>query len=417
VTATLVPVRVGTLLRVAAPLAFYRNWDTDDFRAIEPHTALLDLDANDDVLTVGQVDPYDYFLIEGELNLAAEGGSERRLKAGELDAGFPVAHLRPSRYRVRTQTPCRLLRVEQSRVKQPARRRRARFKIEERAVDGSFREHQLVDDFMGELAAGRVQLPSLPSIAVKIRRAVAAEDFDMGKLATIIGADPAIAARLIKIANSATFRGESPCDSLRTALVRLGVDRTQNIVVSLAMRGLYQADQPHIRERMLKSWRHAVEIAATAAVLARLSPGLAEDRAMLVGLLHEIGAVPLLQMAGDYLDLEDTPGVIDEIVGALTPEVSSTILTRWQFHERFAEAAMAASNWYHDAQPEASYTDLIVIAHLHALVRHREFEKLPRIDETPAFGKLAVGVLSPQLSLLVLDEARGKIQELRTLLA
>ena len=53
----------------------------------------------------------------------------------------------------------------------------------------------------------------------------------------------------------------------------------------------------------------------------------------------------------------------------------------------------------------------------HSLVRQRAFQKLPRIDETPAFQKLAVGLLSPQLSLLVLDEAKNQISELKTLLA
>lgn len=57
------------------------------------------------------------------------------------------------------------------------------------------------------------------------------------------------------------------------------------------------------------------------------------------------------------------------------------------------------------------------IAHLHSLVRKRAFHRLSRIDEIPAFHKLAAGLLSPQLSLLVLDEAKSQIQELRSLLA
>ncbi len=280
-TVTTTPVHAGTLKRLMAPLAFFRDWSAEDFRAAEPHT--------DDVLQSGQIDPYDYFLIEGELSLEAERIGVRKLVAGDLDAGFPVAHLRPSRYRVSARSDCKLLRIEQSRVKRAPSMRKARFRIDETVVDGSFRQHQMVDDFMGELKAGRVALPSLPSIAVKIRRAIAGDDFDMGKLATIIGADPAIAARLIKVANSTVFRGESLCDSLKAALVRLGAERSQNIVTSLALRGLFHADQSHIRDRMLKAWQHAVEIAATSAVLARLSPGLGEDRALLVGLLHEIG--------------------------------------------------------------------------------------------------------------------------------
>jgi hypothetical protein len=58
----------------------------------------------------------------------------------------------------------------------------------------------------------------------------------------------------------------------------------------------------------------------------------------------------------------------------------------------------------------------VIVARLHALVRRRELERLPRIDETPAFRKLALGNLSPQLSLLVLDESRCHIQDVRAAL-
>ena len=43
-------------------------------------------------------------------------------------------------------------------------------------------------------------------------------------------------------------------------------------------------------------------------------------------------------------------------------------------------------------------------------------KRLPRIDETPAFQKLALGQLSPKLSLVVLDQAKAQIAELRSLL-
>jgi len=65
----------------------------------------------------------------------------------------------------------------------------------------------------------------------------------------------------------------------------------------------------------------------------------------------------------------------------------------------------------------AGLVDLVQVAHLHALVRHGDLARLPRIDEMPAFRKLALGNLSPQLSLRVLDESGVQVQELRSLLA
>jgi HD-like signal output (HDOD) protein len=167
----------------------------------------------------------------------------------------------------------------------------------------------------------------------------------------------------------------------------------------------------------LRSWRHAIDIASLAGVLARLTPGLDGDRGLLVGLLHEIGALPILGLAAGFPDLADQPLVLDDILTALAPEVSAAVLAQWGMAEPFREAALQQSHWFRDHEGGPDYTDAVVVAHLHLMVRERSFHRLPRIDETPAFGKLAVGMLSPQLSLLVLDEARSQIQELKALLA
>ena len=91
-------------------------------------------------------------------------------------------------------------------------------------------------------------------------------------------------------------------------------------------------------------------------------------------------------------------------------------MTAWGLPDHFKAAAQHATDWYHDAEGRARLVDLVIVAHLHALVRRKELQRLPRLDETPAFRKLAVGILSPQLSLLVLDESRAHIQELRSAL-
>jgi len=267
------------------------------------------------------------------------------------------------------------------------------------------------------MRGGGLAIPPMPGIAVKIRRALEKDDYSMAGIAAIISADPAIAGRLTRVANSAIFGGQSACQSVQDALVRLGIQRAQNIVLTLATRDLFVAKAPHLKDRMLKRWRHAIDIAALCAVLAKMTPGLDGDRALLLGLLHEIGGLPVIREAEAFPDLADTPGVLDEILSGLGPEISVAVLEQWGFQEDFRQAAESQSNWYLDHEGPADYADVLVVAHLHALVKDRAFHRLPRLDETPAFQKLALGLLSPQLSLLVLDEAKTHIQELKGLLS
>lgn len=412
------PVRVGTLRRLTTAHPFFAGWNAERLKSVEAFCRVVDAPAAGTLLELGAMDPHAYFLVAGELKLEDSDGTIRCLRAGELDAGFPVAHLRPSRYRVQAGAGSRLLRIEGSQLKRYAPRRgTVRFLVEEASVGGSWREHPLVVTLIRQMREGNLQIPTMPGIALRIRRALAKENSDMAAVAAIVGADPGIAGRLIRVSNSSAFGGQSPCETVQAALVRLGVQRAQNLVLVLATRDLFKAEAPHLRERMLKSWRHAIDIAALAAVLARITPGLDSDRGLLVGLLHEIGALPILRLAADFPDLADTPQVLDEVLAGLTPEVSASVLEHWGMQDAFREAALNQGNWFRDHEGPADYADVLLVAHLHLLVRDRSFHRLPRIDETPAFGKLAVGMLSPQLSLEVLDEARTQVQELKALLA
>jgi hypothetical protein len=83
----------------------------------------------------------------------------------------------------------------------------------------------------------------------------------------------------------------------------------------------------------------------------------------------------------------------------------------------FVTAAREAEHWMRDHQPQPDYADILVMSQLHAFVATPVGKTLPRLDEVPAFGKLALGRLSPQLSLAVLDEAHQEIEEVRGLLA
>lgn len=412
------PVKIGTVRRLTASHPYFADWDVDRYRSVEPYCQLVEAGSTSVLMEQGAMDPYAYFLVEGQVRLEDGADGARVIRCGDLDAGFPIAHLRPSRYRVRLEAGSRLLRIEGSRLRAiRTARRSARFLVQDSSVGGTWRSHPLVSTLIRQMQDGKLSLPSMPGIAMKIRRALGRESTGMAAIAAIVSADPGIAARLLRVANSSAFGGRGACETVQAALVRLGIERAQNMVLVLSTRDLFKTDAGFLRDRVMRRWRHVIDIAALAAVLGRLTPGLDGDRAMLVGLLHEIGALPILRLAEQFPDLADNPLVLDEVLSALTPEVSAAALAQWGMDEAFRDAALNQNRWFRDHDGGPDYTDVLVVAHLHLMVRERDFHRLPRIDETPAFGKLALGQLSPQLSLKVLDEARGQIQELKSLLS
>ncbi|MFZ5605382.1 MAG: HDOD domain-containing protein [Pseudomonadota bacterium] len=416
--ASVVPVHMGTLRRLTLSLPYFRDWSVPELKAIEPCCRSVVASAPTTLLKLNSVEPFVYFLIRGEVELQDANGESRILRAGDLDAGFPIANQRPSPFQVSALPGAELLRIEASKLRcHQVSRKPVRFFAEEEAVNAPWRSHPLVERLIRQAQEGTLALPAMPGIALRVRRALTKSDVRLDDIASIINADPAIVARLLKVANSVLFGAQSHCETVKSALLRLGMEKSQSLVTSLLARDLFSARNATVKNLMLQRWRHAIDMAALCAVLARMTPGLQSERAMLVGLLHEIGALPLIRMTEAHPDLLGDPATLRSILTHLTPELSAMVLEEWGFDTDFITAAQHQNHWFRDHDGKADYTDVLLIAHLHGQVHERAQWHLPRIDEVPAFAKLALGQLTPDLSLKVLDEARQQIQELKSLLA
>ncbi len=408
----------GALLRLLRSFRYFQSWPDEELSDLGSTLALRRLAAGERLIDFGSVDEHDFFLIDGTLNLTAVGDRAFVLSAREVDAGFPVAHLRPSRYRVAAAKQSHLLAIPASSLRRaPSQVRTSRFLLPQRAVAGSWQGHPAWSELVRELEQGTLPIPSLPAVAHRVSEQLQHEDVNLSRVAQLISSEPGLAAKLVKVANSVLFRREQHCETVQDALTRIGLNSARQLVLAFASERLFRSVDPMVRKQSMRLWQHSVEIAALAMVLARMTPPLAPDRALLVGLLHEIGGLAVLALLQRYPDLVVDEKTMQDMLDAATPRVSAHVLAAWEFSPDVVNAALDSDNWFRDGGRDPDYSDLLIVAHLHALVRQREFSQLPRIDETPAFGKLALGELSPKLSLLVLDEARAQVQEMRSLLA
>ncbi len=416
--ANAVPVHIGTLHRVAQQLPYFVDWSVAQLKAIAPACATLRVTEPMLLQRRQGLEPFAYFLLQGSVHLTDADGSQRDIHAGELDAGYPIAHTRPGRCDLLARPGAELLRIEASKLRGQQRQRGPVNPLADTLDhDQDWLNLPLVQRLLQQVQQGTLTLPALPGIALRLRHLMAQDNFRLDDVGAMVAADPAIVARLLQVANCAVFGGHTRCDSVKSALGRLGTIRTQQVVMSLVARDLFVARHPALRTLMLQRWRHAVDIAALCAVLARLTPWLQSERAMLVGLLHEVGVLPVIRLAEDYPDCVANETLLGDLLHRLTPELSALLLEHWQFDGDFSHAARCQRHWFREHEGPADYTDVLIIAHLHAQARQRSALQLPRIDETPAFEKLAMGKLTPSLSLQVLEEARAQIDELKALLA
>lgn len=140
-----------------------------------------------------------------------------------------------------------------------------------------------------------VGLKPFPAVAAKAMALAQDPDVTITKLADCIESDPIIAARLLKLANSALYRPASPYASIEQAVVRLGLDSVVELVVGIATMELMS--DPSGFAQSVRA--HSAGVAAVSRVMATEMRYEGVGRTFLASLLHDIGKLLIFQ-AGEF---------------------------------------------------------------------------------------------------------------------
>ena len=261
----------------------------------------------------------------------------------------------------------------------------------------------------GLIERDELVLPTLPEIALKVRDIAEDENASIQDLSRVLIKDPAMSARLLRVVNSPMVRSAVPITDISTAISRMGIDFTTNLVVSIAMEQMFQATNEVIDKRMRACWSHATEIAASAQVLARHFTSLPPDQALLAGLVHQIGTLPILAYAEQSGSLLQDAKTLDHAIRALHQPLGEKVLSSWDFPDDIINVTRDYLNF--DRTPDvADLTDLIQVATLqsHAGTSH----PLAEIDTATvgAFVRLGLAADTETLELEVIAEEQAETQ-------
>ena len=273
---------------------------------------------------------------------------------------------------------------------------------------------QFYDRLCKAVQTDRLKLPTLPEVALKIRQAVESEEKSAQQIAEILTQDAALAARLLQLANSPLFRARSKIDNLQLAITRLGTRVVRDLVITLAMKQIFQASSSSLEQQFRELWSTSVEVAAICRLLATSQNALEPEQALLAGLIHNIGALPILRLAEDDEELIDDPEALQEITLEIQSKVGKVILEFWNFPDTFIDVVKHWDQFDRQHQGKADYTDLVQVAILQS--GHTRFAHTPDDwSEIPAFQKLG---LDASVNYTELDDNKACIEETRqTLMA
>ena len=216
---------------------------------------------------------------------------------------------------------------------------------------------QLEQALIQKITTGEIELPLLPQAASRVMALASDPNADAAKLSALIHQDQALAAHVLKIANSPAYMPRSPVVSLQHAVAMLGITLLSEIAFTASLKvGAYQV--PGYEDEVKQLWRHSLATGAFAKEVAR-AKRMNVESAYLCGLLHEIGKPVVLRIATTIArdpknnwvkalaPILDNKSHIKILIEGYHTRVGILIADKWSLPKQVAEAIQYYGDYEH----------------------------------------------------------------------
>jgi HD-like signal output (HDOD) protein len=215
-----------------------------------------------------------------------------------------------------------------------------------------------------ELSGGNLDLPSFPEIAIRVRRVLSDPKTSVEQVVRVVGSEPALAARLLRISNSASLnRSGRAVTDLRTAINRIGYNMVRSASMSFSMAQIRKSNKLAGLEHHLNDlWQRSTVVAAFSYVLARNYTKVNPDEAMLTGMMHGIGKLYVLTRVIDHPELFASHTMLNQIISEWHTSIGKAILENWNFSESMAQAVGDQTDFNRNEDGPPDLTDVVAVA-------------------------------------------------------
>ena len=211
-------------------------------------------------------------------------------------------------------------------------------------------------------------LPSLPIAVTRVMQLTNDPKAGLSDVAHALASDQGLAARVLKLANSAYYGSSRRIGTVSEAVVILGMRTTRNLTLAISCQDMLEREVQGYFLPRGALWRHSLACAAAAQNLARRAHFRGTEEAFVAGLLHDIGKVVmsaylkaefaqvLTRVAKGRLTFSDAER---EVLGFDDAEVGARLLERWNLPSTLVTAVR-----YHHAPSQAPESPLAALVHV-----------------------------------------------------
>ena len=245
-----------------------------------------------------------------------------------------------------------------------------------------------VEGLASDLNKGDLELPMFSGTAVRIQKAFQADEANIDEITRLISSDPAIAARVLELANSAAIRGTRQITDLRQAVVRMGDKLVQSSVLIFALRQMQRNDalSDQSKTKLRAIWVESVELAARCYVIAKEYTKLNANEALLTGLLSVVGRLYIL-LKSQECGVEDD-AELEQVLADWHPAISKAIGESWNMSDELVNALEQQLETDPPLQENATIAEVLCAAKL--ILLYDSTDELLVASEYPLLQRLGI---------------------------
>jgi HD-like signal output (HDOD) protein len=347
------------------------------------------------------------YVVKGNVYMEADNGAELKISAHTFKALYPLSSGKLHYFTAIAESEVTVIYLSKAMLQNDQSIAPLNNELE---IPEILKDNPFFNCFYQHFIKGELKIPSFPDIALKLRLAIQ-QDCGVADIVKIVNLDPVISAKLIQVVNSPVYRPTTPISNCFDAINRLGLTTTRNLVTAFSMKNLTQSKNKTTKKLMQHNWLQSIKVSSISHTLAQLTQKADPDEALLAGLLHNIGALPILTFADSLPEGSFQAIDIDLCINEIQGQIGSVILDAWGFPDKLKQIPLQSTNWFTSTTEELNLSDIVLLAKYHNLLASPDKADLPLLITLPAFQKLGHQPLTPEMSLQLLHDAKQQIAE------
>jgi putative nucleotidyltransferase with HDIG domain len=300
----------------------------------------------------------------------------------------------------------------------PARAAAAPTLVEEETFEkrekreAAFIVSKLTDIILKRLESDNLLVPAMPAIAIQCMRLLEDTNQTFKMVGELVGKDPVLASRVLRLANSAAFPGKTPVATLEQAIPRMGTEGLKLALVHYSMYQAFSSRDARIQSAFRGIWEHSLAVALIAKEMAgQLDSKGSVDAgvAYLGGLLHDVGkpVVAALLLEAEKLHSVNKSAVPwinhnvwRQVVDRSHRTIGVALSRRWQLPVEISGAVEKCASY--DAAVPLAYSNIVCLANAFAKQQGLYAGDIDaaRVGEVVAEGKRLLGLSDDVLTSL-----------------